>query len=314
MLEIFRTNPDTNEMIKQDSFEKGCWINLTQPTADELQYVETSLGILPNFLRDPLDEEEQPRIDVEEDQTLIIVDTPFIFTETDDKVYETIPLGILVTDEYIITISSKDNIVTDYFRRGKVKGVYTYKKTRLTFQLLFRISKDFLRYLRYIDKKTDEVKLSLQKSMKNKEIFELLKLQSSLVYFTTSLKANETVLDKLLKGRHIKMYEEDQDLLEDVIIENKQALEMAGIYSSILGGMMDAYASVISNNLNIVMKFLTTVTIVLTIPSILTGLFGMNVVLPFGMETNPSSFLIISVISIALMLAAVFFFSKRKMF
>ncbi|MDD4495080.1 MAG: magnesium transporter CorA family protein [Eubacteriales bacterium] len=315
MLEIFKTEENSHELIKVDTFEKGCWINLTHPTEEELLLIESNLGVLPEFLRDPLDEEEKPRIDVDENQTLIIVDTPYIYTEQEgEPVYETIPLGIIVTDDYIFTLSSKENIVTDYFRTTKVKGVYSYKKTRFTFQILFRIAKDFLKYLRIIDKKTDEARKHLQKSMKNKEIFELLELERSLVFFTTSLKSNEIVLDKLFKGRHIKMYEEDQDLLEDVIIENKQALEMVDIYSSILSGMMDAYASVISNNLNIVMKFLTSVTIVMTVPTMIASFFGMNVPLPFGLESNPFSFAIILGGSLVVMLGAVIILSKKRMF
>jgi magnesium transporter len=174
------------------------------------------------------------------------------------------------------------------------------------------IAKDFLRYLRYIDKKTDDVEKQLHKSMKNKELFKLLDLAKSLVYFTTSLKSNETVLEKLLRGRYLKMYEEDQDLLEDVIIENKQALEMANIHSSILSGMMDAFASVISNNLNIVMKFLTSVTIVMAIPTMVSSLFGMNVALP--MQNNPLAFLYLVLISLGVSAGAVYYLYKKQMF
>ena len=182
-------------------------------------------------------------------------------------------MGILVTDEYFLTICLYENNVISLFKNNKVKGFFTFKKTRFVFQILFIVAKDFLKYLRQIDKRTDEVEKSLRQSMKNKELFKLLELEKSLVFFTTSLKSNEMVMEKLFRGRYFKMYEEDQDLLEDVMVENKQAIEMASIYSSILNGMMGTFASVISNNLNMVMKFLTSVTIVMAIPTMISSFF-----------------------------------------
>ena len=277
-----------------------------------MRKVQDKLGIHPSFLRDPLDEEEKPRLDIEEDQTLIIVDIPYVYEEGNDVRFATIPMGLVVLEDYIVTVSIEKNAIIESFRSNKIRGLYTYKKTRFTFQMLFVIAKDFLRYLRYIDKKTDDVEKQLHKSMKNKELFKLLDLAKSLVYFTTSLKSNETVLEKLLRGRYLKMYEEDQDLLEDVIIENKQALEMANIHSSILSGMMDAFASVISNNLNIVMKFLTSVTIVMAIPTMVSSLFGMNVALP--MQNNPLAFLYLVLISLGVSAGAVYYLYKKQMF
>jgi magnesium transporter len=312
MLEIFKTYEGKSELVAIEDFEKGCWVNLVNPSGDELRTVENRLGIHPSFLRDPLDEEEKPRLDIEEDQTLIIVDIPYVYEEGNDIRFATIPMGLVVLEDYIVTVSIEKNAIIESFRSNKIRGLYTYKKTRFTFQMLFVIAKDFLRYLRYIDKKTDDVEKQLHKSMKNKELFKLLDLAKSLVYFTTSLKSNETVLEKLLRGRYLKMYEEDQDLLEDVIIENKQALEMANIHSSILSGMMDAFASVISNNLNIVMKFLTSVTIVMAIPTMVSSLFGMNVALP--MQNNPLAFLYLVLISLGVSAGAVYYLYKKQMF
>lgn len=312
MLEIYRTT-EKQELVKTEEFEKGCWVNLTHPSEEEIMQVQQKLNILPNFLRDPLDEEEKPRVDVEENQALIIVDTPYIFEGEKGQVFETIPLGIIVTDDYIVTVSTAENIAIDSFRTNKVKGFFTYKKTRFTFQILFKIAKDFLKYLRYIDKKTDEAKKMLNQSMKNKELFELLELERSLVFFTTSLKENELVMNKLMTARHIKMYEDDQDLLEDVIIENKQALEMANIYSSILSGMMDAYASIISNNLNMVMKVLTSITIIMTISSVIAGFFGMNVGMPFNLGAHPYAFWIIITLCISVSIGAIYLLRKRQM-
>ncbi len=278
-----------------------------------MNYIQKSLDILPNFLRDPLDEEEKPRIDVDENQTLIIIDIPIMYQDDKNLRFETLPMGIIITDDYFITICLKENPILNLFREKRVRGFYTFKRTRFTFQILFYIAKDYLKYLRHIDKKTDDLEKSLQKSLKNRELFRLLELEKSLVFFTTSLKSNEIVMEKLLRGKFIKMYEEDQDLLEDVIIENKQAIEMAGIYRSILNGMSGTFGSVISNNLNIVMKFLASVTIVMSIPTMFASFFGMNVPLPFSSE-DPLAFLYILIISAAAAGVAIFILSKKNMF
>jgi magnesium transporter len=281
MMEIYKTYDMAHQLAKIEQIEKGCWINLAAPTEKELTFLEENLNILPNFLRDPLDEEEKPRIDVEENQTLLIVDIPYVYEDEKNLKFETIPLGILIMDECVITICNRELSLIDSFKNKRVKDFYTFKKTRFTLQLLFMIAKDFLRYLRHIDKKTDDLEKTLHKSMRNRELFKLLELEKSLVFFTTSLKSNDVVMEKLLRGKYIKLYEEDQDLLEDVLIENKQAIEMANIYSSILSSMMEAFSSVISNNLNMVMKFLTSVTIVMAIPTVIASFFGMNVPVPW---------------------------------
>jgi magnesium transporter len=313
MIEIFKNTENGQELIKLDSIEKGCWINLVAPTEDELNFIQDKLNIFPNFLRDPLDEEEKPRIDIEDNnQTLIIVDVPYVYEEGKNLKYETIPMGLLITEDCFITICVKKNIILDYFKEKRIKEFFTFKKTRFTFQILFTVAKEYLKYLRHIDKKTDDVEKSLHKSMRNKELFKLLELEKSLVFFTTSLKSNEMMMEKLLRGKHIKMYEEDQDLLEDVIIENKQAIEMANIYSSILSNMMGTFASVISNNLNMVMKFLASMTIVMAIPTMISSFFGMNVPVPFAQ--NGLGFLYITLIALVVSMVAIFILSKKEMF
>jgi len=311
MLEFFKTF-ETGELTRLEEMETGCWICLTAPTEDELVRIESALEIEPNFLRDPLDDEEKPHIDVENDQTLIVIDVPYVYDDEDGKVYETMPMGIVVKEEYIITVSLRQNEVLDLIKSNRVKEFFTYKHTRFTFQILFVASKSFLRYLRLIDRKSDDAERTLRQSMKNKELFLLLQLEKSLVFFTTSLKSNEMVMERLLKGRILKRYEEDQDLLEDVIIENKQAIEMANIYSSILSGMMDAFASIISNNLNVVMKILTSITIILAVPTLIASFWGMNTGVPWGGSILGFVF----VCSISLLASGVAFVIlwKRKMF
>ena len=261
MIEIFKTV--NNEIVHAESFEDGAWVNLVNPSEEEIRQVNKALNVELDFLHAALDEEERARIENDNGQTLIIVDTPVIEKEgTSMNLYTTIPLAIILMKHLIITVCLKEDTLLNDFSSNKVKTFFTQYKTRFVLQVLHRNATRYLQYLKQIDKTSNRIEHDLHKSMKNKELILMLGLQKSLVYFSTSLKSNEVVLEKLMKYEHIKNYPEDTDLLEDAIIENKQAIEMANIYSSILTGTMDAFASIISNNLNIVMKFLTSVTIV----------------------------------------------------
>ncbi|NLX77043.1 MAG: magnesium transporter CorA family protein [Clostridiaceae bacterium] len=312
MIQIFKTVEPDNELIQIDTIEKGCWINITSPTEEELMMIQNQLDVNPKLLRDPLDEEEKPRIDVEDDQIIVIVDIPYAYQDEESLRLETMPLGLLVLrDEYFISICAHEAAVLKPFMNKQVKDFFTYKKTRFIFQILYNNAKDYLKYLRQIDKRTEYLERSLHKSMRNKELFKLLELEKSLVFFTTSLKSNDVVLERLLRGKYIKLYEEDQDLLEDAIIENKQAIEMANIYSTIMNGMMDAFSSVISNNLNIVMKFLTSVTIVLSIPTIVFSFYGMNMYLPLA--NSPLSWLYIFIGTVVLSLVVVIILNRKQL-
>ena len=263
-------------MTRLDGIQDGCWVNLTYPSEDELTTVAATLNVDPAFLRAALDEEETSRIDTEEGQTLIIIDLPAV--EKDDAVvYSTLPLGIIVTDKHIITVCLKESSILKDMQDGLVRGAETQKRTSFILHMLLQVAKRYLQYLKQIDKIYNYMERQLYKSQRNKELIQLLDLEKSLVYFNTSLKANEVTLEKILRGRIVTLYEEDHDLLEDVLIEVRQAIEMANIYSSIISGMMDAFASVISNNLNVIMKVLTSITILLTIPNIVFGFYGMNV-------------------------------------
>ncbi len=274
LLSIYKTI--NGKMTRLDSVQDGCWVNLTYPSEDELNTVAVTLGVEPTFLRAALDEEETSRIDTEDGQTLIIIDVPSV--EKDDAVvYSTLPLGIIVTPKHIITVCLKETSILKDFQDGLVRNAETQKRTSFILYMLLQVAKRFLQYLKQIDKIYNYMERQLYKSQRNKELIQLLDLEKSLVYFNTSLKANEVTLEKILRGRIITLYEEDHDLLEDVLIEVRQAIEMANIYSSIISGMMDAFASVISNNLNVIMKVLTSITILLTIPNIIFGFYGMNI-------------------------------------
>ena len=297
-------------MTALDSLEPGCWINLTHPNEEELQVVTDLLHVEPDFLRAALDEEETSRIDVEEGQTLIIIDTPAIEKSESAVVYSTAPLGIIVTEDNIITVSLRESSVIRDFEDGLVRGVSTIKKTSFILHILLRVAKRYLQYLKQIDKIYNHMERQLHKSQRNKELLQLMDLEKSLVYFNTSLKANEVTLEKILRGRIVTLYEEDQDLLEDVLIEVRQAIEMANIYSSIISRMMDAFASVISNNLNVIMKVLTSITILLTIPNIIFSFYGMNVAgLPWD-----QFFWVPIVIAVVLILVVGYVLKKKDLF
>lgn len=281
MIKIHKTAED-NQTIETDVIEKGCWVHLIDPLSTEIEQVSESTGLDIEFLRAALDKEESSRLDVEEEQILVLLDIPVMDVVETSARYNTFPLGIILNNDFIVTVCLQENNITDDFLEQKIKTFYTYKKSRFILQMLLRIDKYYMSFLKQIDKASKNVEINLRKSMKNKELIELMELERSLVFFSTSLKSNQTTLEKMMKLKMMKKYPEDEDLLEDVIIENRQAIEMATIYSNILSGTMDAFASIINNNLNMVMKLLTSITIVMAIPTIIGSFFGMNVRLPWG--------------------------------
>lgn len=290
MIQIFKTISEDNKILKQlDNIEQGCWINIVAPSDEELILISNKTGVSLDFLKASLDDEETSRIDIEDDAISIIVDIPFTEMEDNSLTYDTYPLSIIHTEKQLITVCLKNSKVLTDFINGRIKSFFTFKKSRFTLQILNRISTYYLLYLRQIDKKSLMIEKRLHKSMKNRELIQLHSLEKSLVYFSTSLKANEITLEKMLKLDIMQKYEDDKDVLENVIIENKQAIEMTEIYSNILASTMDFFASVISNNLNIVMKVLASVTILMAIPTIIGGIFGMNVWLPFSPD-DPAAF------------------------
>lgn len=315
MIEIFKT-VDGKTLEKIDTVEKDCWISMTNPTPLEIHQISSVCEIEEDVLKTALDAEERARIEKEDDYTLMIVDIPAAEKEIVEKQekdrYTTMPLAIVHLDDYIITVCLIETPVLTHMRSGRMKGFSTHKKTRFILQIFYRVATEFLQYLRSINRQSELIEDRLHVSQKNKELFELLELQKSLVYFTTSLRANEGVFEKMLKSEKVKRYPDDEDLLEDVIIENKQAMEMANIYNGILSGMVDTFASVISNNLNIVMKFLATVTIVMSIPTMIASFYGMNVPLPG--HDNPYGFYIVLGFALLLSCIVALIFHKKDIF
>ena len=296
-------------MTELQQAEPGCWINCIAPEDEEIERLIADFEIEPDFFRAAMDEEESSHIDKEDNSTLVVLDVPSVEKSGDGITYTTMPLGIILTEKNVITVSTRENPVLNEFSEGIVKGVQTNLKTRFVLYLMLRIAVRYLQYLKQIDKISNSVEKELRKSMKNKELIQLLDIQKSLVYFSSSLKANEITIEKIMRGRAIKLYEDDQDLLEDVLIEVKQAIEMSNIYLNILSGTMDAFASAISNNLNIAMKVLASITLLISIPTVISGIYGMNVeALPIANFWFPIA------LSAGCMGVAYFILRKKNMF
>lgn len=313
MFKMYNTDIKTNITEITTEYKKGNWINMVSPTQEEIEEVCKHVNIEESFIKYALDNEEKARIDIEEEDNtiLFIIDVPVRERERDSIIYSTMPIGIIfVRDDYIITVSLNKNQIIENLEK-KLKNIITYKKSRMLLQIFYSNAELYLNLLKKINKETEIAEYILKNSMKNKELLKLLSLEKSLVYFTTSLKSNEIVMEKTMRGKIIKLYDDDEDILEDAIIENRQAIEMSQIYSNILNGTMDAYASIISNNLNGVMKFLTSITIVLAIPTMISSFWGMNVNLPF--QNSPIGFPIMIVIAIITTLAVTWWLKRRDM-
>jgi magnesium transporter len=285
---------------------------MQDPTQGEIFEV-TELGVPQNFITPALDIDERARTEREDNgMILIVLRVPQFQGQKVDVPYITLPIVIILSEKYIITVSKFSSDILDEFATGRIKGFSTSKRNRFVLRLLFSAANKYLMHLRAINKTVDALEDQLQLSMRNKEVLELLKYQKSLVYFTTALKTNEFVLERLQRTQMFKMYPDDEDLLEDVITENQQAIEMVNISSSILSSMMDAFASIISNNLNVVMKFLASITIVMSIPTIVTSFFGMNVALPF--QSEPLASVIIIIIFMLISAGVIWVFMRRDWF
>ena len=289
-------------------WEPGCWINCVAPSEDEIAGLIRDFSIEPDFFRAAMDEEESSHIDLEDGNTLIIIDIPVVERTGKEIAYVTTPLGIILTEKNVITVSTRENPILDEFAEGIVRGVQTNLKTHFILHLMLRIASRYLQYLKQIDRMTSQIERELRRSMKNSQLLQLMDIEKSLVYFSSSLKGNELTIEKIMRGRVVKLYEEDQDLLEDVLIEVKQAVDMSGIYLDILSSTMESFASLISNNLNMVMKVLASITLIISIPMVISGYYGMNVEgIPF------TTFWFPIVISILCMAVAAVILKKKEM-
>jgi magnesium transporter len=309
MVKIFKT---FGGYIEIPEVAQGCWINVINPTPEEIERVSSEFDVPNELVNDILDVDERPRLEIEDDFTLVILRIP-IEVSNNGVPYYTIPLGIIIKEKYTVTICTQENEILPIGQPSQLREQYRQISDTINFilRLFLRSSNVYLKYLKQINQITNSIEHDLEKSIKNSELNKLLKMEKCLVYFITSLKSNEIVLAKLRNSRKITS-EINEDMLEDAIIENKQALEMAQIYSDIQSGMMDAFASIISNNLNGVMKQLTIISIVLMIPTLIASLFGMNV--PNLLEDTKWAMLIIILGSIGIAYVSVVTFRKRKWF
>lgn len=306
MITIYKTADHGLEVIPEVA--RGCWINVVDPTAEEVTEL-LELGIPQEFIAYPLDADERARVEREDGEILIVLRVPVYQGPTADVPYITMPLGVVLDSQFILTISRRSNELVQEFAAGRVRGLSTAKRNRFVLYLLLQTASKYLSYLREINKAVDLLEDQLQVSTQNKEVLGLLKYQKSLVYFTEALRSNELMMERLQRGQFFATYPDDMELLEDALTENQQAIAMTNIATDILSSTMDAFASIISNNLNAVMKFLAAATIILTIPTIITSFYGMNVGLP--MQNWPIAWVAIIVISIGLALLTTRYFIRR---
>jgi magnesium transporter len=298
-----------NGLLPLNAFEKGCIVNVTDPTPSELGILKTTLKVPEDFLADILDVDERSRMEVEEDTLLMISRIPYQ-NQSNGIPFTTIPLGLVLDKNSLVIICHRNNEVLDDFFSRSGKGITIETKIDLILHLFLRTTMFYHRYLKQINNQTAMIEQDLQKSTRNVELHRLLKMQKCLVYFTTSLRSNDIMMIKLKNSKWIRDYEFSSDLLEEATIENRQAIEMAKIYTDIQSSMMDAFAGVISNNLNIVMKSLTVFTIVLMIPTLIASFYGMNV--PNRLENNMNAFWFILGGSVILAAAGVMLLRRKK--
>ena len=313
MIKIYETDNKTLELKEINDFKKNSWIDMENPSYDEISVVSEKTEIDKELLTKLLDEEELPRIEIDGNSTVIVIDTPYITDSNYKHKYNTKPLGIIINNNgYFVTISLKRQAVLDDFKEGKVKDFNVSKKSKFIYQILLKTSSAYQKELFSINEYINQKEKTLYKSTSNKELVALLNIEKTLVYFLTSLKANDIVLEKLSKGNIINLYKCDNSLIEDCIIENKQSIEMTSIYREILTSMTDTYATIISNNLNDIMKFLAGITIVFSIPTMVASFIGMNV--PLGsIGTSNISFLLIIIFSFILSIIIAIILKKKNM-
>ena len=316
MIEFFKTIGGTTNRI--DEPERGCWVNVVSPNAEERSWLEQNLGIMPEFVQSSLDDEEKSHVDFDDDtgQVLVVLDCPYV--EDDQELehpsivqYDTHPLSLLFLPErdMLVSVSLRESDIVEAFTLGRVRQMNTNQRTRLLLQMLLRISQRYLSCLRNIDRQFSANEKELRQTMRNRELIKMLGFEKSLVYFSTSLKSMEATLTRISSGRFLKLYEDDRDLLEDVFIEIRQAMEMCTVLTGVLNGTMNTFGNVISNNLNLTMRTLTIVTIILSIPTMVFSFYGMNTTLPLD-----EAWIFPFVLSCVASVAVIVFFVRSRFF
>ena len=287
MVKFFITGEDM-KLVRADRFENLCWVDMVNPTDDEVDDIVEATGVSEDMIMAALDEEEPARTEFDEGNSMFVVDCPIIEESDGGDTYSTLPLAIIYNKNCIITVCLKGNPVLKDFITGRIK-IFCDKPVGFILNFMYGNAKRFLYCLKQIDRKAHRVQTELGRTLKNEEILQLLELENSLVYFSTSLNANYKVHEKLSKVEAVATREDYQDLYDDVVIESSQAVEMCKIYKDILSVSMDAYGSVISNNANDTMKKLTVITILLAIPTMIAGFWGMNMPVPWQAQEGDTS-------------------------
>ena len=308
MIKIYQK--ENGEIAEIPAFVKDCWINVFNPEQKELEELSRGFGIPMDFLTDPLDLDERARMEEEEGKIMVIVRIPVHYDNNLEIPYNTLPLGIILLEDAILTVCALKSPVLQEFLDGRVKEFTTNRRSRFVIQIFARTVMHYLRYLKHINAFTAILEKELRQSMKNEELFKLLNMVKGLVYFTTSLKSNDLMMDRFRRLDRLQMSPEERDIIDDILIDNKQAQEMAHIYSSILSGMMDAFASLINNNVSEVMKVLTLVTIIIMIPNLVGTFYGMNVPLP-GQGEGYAFYVVLGLSSSLAGISILFFLKKR---
>lgn len=314
MITVYKSEDRGIRQLEFPALEPGCWVNIVAPKGDEIAAVSSLTGIPADYITTALDPEETSHIETDDGVLLVVINVAKSASEFD---FDTVPLGVILTPDYIVTVSLEGN---DILPRSVVSmnGFCTYKRTRFLLQILYKTATAFLRYLGQINRRSNQIENNLRNAMKNEELYQLFDLEKSLTYFSAALRSNRVVIERLLRliqngqmREIVKMREDDEDLLEDVQIEYNQAYEMVQMYSNVLSGMMDAFASIISNNLNIVMKFLASVTIIISVPTAIASFWGMNVDVPWG--GAPFGFVFVLVVSVTLSALSTFWLWRKGM-
>lgn len=311
MIEYFRSS--YNKLIELNSIEKNCWINVVNPVAPEIEQLVSRLLVPVELITDPLDVDENARVEVHKNCMLVVCRVPVKNLTNMDVPYHTVALGIILKRDLIITVCSQPLDILKDFKEQLVRNFFTQMRERFLLQIFLKVSLSYLKYLKDINNKTNDTQQTLHRSTRNEELLSLLNLEKSLVYFSTSLKANELMLLRLQRTTLTEALKEaENELIEDVVIETKQAIEMSKIYSNILGNLMNAHSSIVSNNLNITIRYLTTVTIILSLPILVASIYGMNVPLPF--QNQPHAFWIVTLFALLLSVFGVWYFRKKNLF
>ena len=311
MIRYFKT--DNQRIQEEEKIGDGVWVQMLQPTHQECAEIAEVLNVDIEDIQAALDEEESSRIELQDGYTLILVDIPSIETRHDKESYTTIPLGIILTDDEIVTVCTEDTPVLQVFLNNRVKEFSTKKKMRFVYQILYRISVLYQNDLRIIDKMRTEIEERVGEDTEEDDLIALHELESTLVYFATSLRANGVVLERLTRYKRLEQYPEDKELLGDVIVENKQAIEMTGIYRDIINGTRELMSTVIDNRLNNVMKSLTIITLIMAIPTVISGIYGMNVSSKWvPLATTAHGFMIIIGVMVVICVLILILLKKKR--